>query len=135
MFIDADLTEWGTHFVTGLLGPLLADPAPSSSCEGSTTGVLDDGRAGQRTEGGRVTELVAKPLLAPRWPALSAVVQPLAGEWAVRRRPFERLGRAVGYGVELGRWSTPTGAAGLDAIAQVDLGERAHRISTSTTWA
>ncbi|MGH8859928.1 MAG: glucosyl-3-phosphoglycerate synthase [Jatrophihabitantaceae bacterium] len=123
VFIDADLTGWGTHFVTGLLGPLLASPA-TALVKGFYDRVLDDGSP--RPQGGRVTELVARPLLNLRRPELAAVVQPLAGEWAVRRSMFETLSIPVGYGVELAVLLDTVASAGLDAIAQVDLGERAH---------
>jgi len=73
-----------------------------------------------------VTELVARPLLNLHWPDLAAVVQPLAGEWAIRRTTFSRLSVPVGYGVELAVLLDVVAASGLDAVAQVDLGERAH---------
>ncbi len=126
VFVDADLTEWGTHFVTGLLGPLLTDPAVQL-VRGFYDRVLDDGTGRRSTEGGRVTELVARPLLARRWPELGAVVQPLAGEWAIRRSLFERLTVPTGYGVEFATLVDTAAARGLDAVAQVDLGSRAHR--------
>jgi glucosyl-3-phosphoglycerate synthase len=126
VFIDADLTEWGTHFVTGLLGPLLTQPAVQLA-RGFYDRILDEGDRPRSTEGGRVTELVARPLLASRWPALSAVVQPLAGEWAIRRSWFEQLHVPVGYGVEFATLVDTYAGPGLDAIAQVDLGSRAHR--------
>jgi glucosyl-3-phosphoglycerate synthase len=125
VFIDADLTEWGPHFVTGLLGPMLRD-ADVLLVKGYYDRVLDDGSPAHRPQGGRVTELVARPLLNLHWPTLSAVVQPLAGEWAVRRSAFEQLSVPVGYGVELAVLLDVYAAYGLDAIAQVDLGERAH---------
>jgi glucosyl-3-phosphoglycerate synthase len=125
VFIDADLTGWGPHFVTGLLGPLLTSPA-TALVKGFYDRVLDDGSAAAAPQGGRVTELVARPLLNLHWPALAAVVQPLAGEWAVRRDVFETLPVPVGYGVELAVLLDVVAAAGLDAVAQVDLGERAH---------
>lgn len=124
-FIDADLTEWGTHFITGLVAPLFAEP-DIQLVRGFYDRVLDDGR-GRSTEGGRVTELVARPLLAGRWPQLGAVVQPLAGEWAIRREHFARLSVPIGYGVEFATLVDTLALAGLDAIAQVDLGSRAHR--------
>jgi glucosyl-3-phosphoglycerate synthase len=70
---------------------------------------------------------MARPLLAARWPQLSAVVQPLAGEWAVRRSQFEQLAVPVGYGVEFATLIDTWSRHGLGAIAQVDLGRRAHR--------
>ncbi len=125
VFIDADLTEWGTHFVTGLLGPLLTDPSVKL-VRGFYDRVLDSGNE-PSLEGGRVTELVARPWLALHRPQLSRVVQPLAGEWAIRRSVFEKLSVPVGYGVELSTLLDVHASFGLDAIAQVDLGRRAHR--------
>jgi glucosyl-3-phosphoglycerate synthase len=85
---------------------------------------MDDGPT---TQGGRVTELVARPLLALYWPQLSALVQPLAGEWAARREHMAALPIPVGYGVELATVIDTVERLGLDALAQVDLGRRAHR--------
>ena len=78
-------------------------------------------------EGGRVTELVARPLIALEWPELGWLVQPLAGEWAVRRDLFERLYVPTGYAVELAALIDTQRLLGTHAIAQVDLGRRAHR--------
>ncbi len=126
VFIDADLTGWGTHFVTGLLGPLLTN-SDAALVKGFYDRVLDDGSSGPVTpQGGRVTELVARPLLNLHWPALASVVQPLAGEWAIRRSVFEKLSVPVGYGVELAVLLDVVTSHGLDAVAQVDLGARAH---------
>lgn len=126
VFVDADLTEWGPHFVTGLVGPLLHQP-DVLLVKGFYDRLLDVAPGTVSSEGGRVTELVARPLLAARWPQLSAVVQPLAGEWAIRRSLFERLSVPVGYGVEFATLVDTWLAHGLDAIAQVDLGRRGHR--------
>lgn len=125
VFVDADLTDWGTHFVTGLVGPMLADDA-TLLVKGFYDRVLDLG-IGVSAEGGRVTELVARPLLATHWPELAGVVQPLAGEWAIRRSLFASLPVPVGYGVELATLLDTATRHGIDAIAQVDLGHRAHR--------
>ena len=126
VFVDADLTGWGTHFVTGLAGPILADPGVAL-VKGFYDRVLDDGSSGPVTpQGGRVTELVARPLLDLYRPELAAVVQPLAGEWAIRRSVFERLAIPTGYGVELAVLLDVAATYGLDAVAQVDLGARAH---------
>jgi glucosyl-3-phosphoglycerate synthase len=126
VFVDADLTQWGPHFVTGLLGPLLADPGVHL-VKGFYDRVRTEEDGSVSTEGGRVTELVARPLLSLWWPHLAAVVQPLAGEWAARRALMESLPIPVGYGVELSTLLDTTVRHGLDALAQVDLGSRAHR--------
>lgn len=126
VFIDADLTEWDTHFVSGLLGPLLTHPDVQLS-RGFYDRMISETGGARATEGGRVTELMARPLLASRWPELGAVVQPLAGEWAIRRSWFEQLSVPVGYGVEFSTLVDTYAGLGLDAIAQVDLGSRDHR--------
>ncbi len=125
VFVDADLTHFGPHFVTGLLGPLLADPQVLL-VKGFYDRILDLGDD-PTPDGGRVTELVARPLLNLWWPDLARVVQPLAGEWAVRRRVLESVWIPTGYGVELATLLDTCSIAGLDAVAQVDLGSRAHR--------
>lgn len=130
VFVDADLTHWGPHFVTGLLGPLLADPQVllvKGFYDRLYTG--SDGSAS--ADGGRVTELVARPLLSLWWPELAGVVQPLAGEWAARRELMESLPVPVGYGVELAVLLDTAREHGLDSVAQVDLGSRGHRHQAS----
>lgn len=122
VFMDADLLDWDTHFVPGLLGPLLTRPEVSL-----VKGFYERPGAEGPYEGGRVTELVARPLVALLFPPLAGVVQPLAGEWAVRRSLFETLSVPTGYAVELAALVDTWRAHGLDAIAQVDLGRRAHR--------
>ena len=125
VFIDGDLTEWGPHFVTGLVGPLLFD-AQVMLVKGFYDRILDDGSGSHAPQGGRVTELVARPLLSLYWPELTRVVQPLGGEWAIRRNVLESLSVPVGYGVEIATLLDVYRLHGLDAVAQVDLGERAH---------
>ena len=126
VFLDADLIEWGTHFVPGLLGPLLAEPDVTLVKAVYDRPLL--GAGGREVEsGGRVTELVARPLLALHWPELAPLVQPLAGEWAVRRSAFETYAVPCGYGVEIAALVDTATRAGASAIAQVDLGRRAHR--------
>ena len=126
VFIDADLTQWGPHFVTGLVGPLLADPGVQL-VKGFYARVRTELDGSVSTEGGRVTELVARPVLSLWWPHLTGVIQPLAGEWAARRALMESLSIPVGYGVELATLLDTVSRHGLDAVAQVDLGSRAHR--------
>jgi glucosyl-3-phosphoglycerate synthase len=126
VFVDADLTSWGPHFVTGLVGPLLSEPGVRL-VKGFYTRVRTETDGSTSTEGGRVTELVARPLISMWWPELAGVVQPLAGEWAARRELMETLPIPVGYGVELATLMDTVARHGLDAVAQVDLGSRAHR--------
>ena len=126
VFIDADLTRWGPHFVTGLLGPLLADDEVLL-VKGHYERTRTESDGSTSTEGGRVTELVARPLISLWWPQLAGVVQPLAGEWAARRTLMESLPIPVGYGVELAVLIDTAARHGLRALAQVDLGARAHR--------
>ncbi len=122
VYVDADLTDFRPHFVTGLLGPLLHDPATLMVKAFYDRPLLDVSAAG----GGRVTELLARPILNAYFPALSGVVQPLAGEYAARRSLLEALPFAAGYGVETGLLIDTFRAHGIDAIAQVDLGQRTH---------
>ncbi len=129
VFIDADLLDWDTHFVPGLLGPLLSD-ATVSLTKGFYERPLLDGSPSETDaafEGGRVTELVARPLIALCFPELSGLVQPLAGEWAIRRSLLGSLSVPTGYAVELAVLVDTIGRLGLDAVAQVDLGRRTHR--------
>jgi glucosyl-3-phosphoglycerate synthase len=126
VFVDADLTSWGPHFVSGLVGPLLGAPEVQL-VKGFYTRVRTETDGSTSTEGGRVTELVARPLISLWWPELTGVVQPLAGEWAARRSLMESLPIPVGYGVELATLMDTAARYGLDAVAQVDLGSRAHR--------
>lgn len=121
VFIDADLREFRTSFVTGLLGPLFADPVVAY-----VKGCYDRPLQNVQSGGGRVTELVARPLLNLHWPLLAGFVQPLAGEYAGRRSVLERVPFVTGYGVELGLLIDLLDLAGLDALAQVDLGRRVH---------
>jgi glucosyl-3-phosphoglycerate synthase len=126
VFMDADLLDWDTHFVPGLLGPLLTRPDVDLVKGFYERPLVTDGEV-RPMEGGRVTELVARPLIALTRPQLGALVQPLAGEWAIRRSLFERLHVPTGYAVELAALLDTETLLGLDAIAQVDLGVRAHR--------
>lgn len=121
-FVDADLRDFSADFVSGIVGPLLTDP------DLQLVKAMYDRPLGDSPEGGgRVTELVARPLLNLHWPQLAGFVQPLGGEYAARRELLERLPFPVGYGVELGLLVDALGLAGLDALAQVDVGVRRHR--------
>ncbi|WP_185007904.1 glucosyl-3-phosphoglycerate synthase [Streptomyces sp. AK010] len=121
-FIDADLRDFSSDFVSGIVGPLLTDPDVDL-----VKAMYDRPLAGAAGQGGRVTELMARPLLNMHWPQLAGFVQPLGGEYAARRSLLEQLPFPVGYGVELGMLVDALHLAGLDALAQVDVGVRKHR--------
>lgn len=121
-FIDADLKEFSSDFVSGIVGPLLTNPEVDL-----VKGMYDRPLGGAAGQGGRVTELMARPLLNMHWPQLAGFVQPLGGEYAARRSLLEQLPFPVGYGVELGMLVDALHLVGLDALAQVDVGVRKHR--------
>jgi glucosyl-3-phosphoglycerate synthase len=122
VFCDADVRDFSDHFVAGLLGPLLLDPRA-----GFVKGYYRRPVDGADRGGGRVTELVARPLLALLFPELASIVQPLAGEFAARRDVLEQVPFVGGYGVDLALLIDVASRFGLDSLAQVDLGSRVHR--------
>ncbi|MFW5471207.1 glucosyl-3-phosphoglycerate synthase [Knoellia sp. CPCC 206435] len=126
VFVDADLVDWGTHFVTGLLGPLLVDERVHLVKAVYDRPMIDaEGR--EEETGGRVTELVARPWLALHRPELAGTVQPLSGEWAIRRTALASYSVPVGYGIEIAALIDTADTFGVEGIAQVDLGRRTHR--------
>ncbi|MFD0279928.1 glucosyl-3-phosphoglycerate synthase [Kitasatospora sp. NPDC127111] len=125
-FVDADLREFDPAFVSGIVGPLLTEP-DIQLVKAMYDRPLETDGAVVPAGGGRVTELVARPLLNLHWPELAGFVQPLGGEYAARRSLLERLPFPTGYGVELGLLVDALETAGLDALAQVDVGVRHHR--------
>jgi glucosyl-3-phosphoglycerate synthase len=122
VYLDGDVESFGAHYVTGLLAPLLFDP-DVLLVKGSYTRPLGEDPSG----GGRVTELVAKPLISLLFGELSGVDQPLAGETALRGGVLDEIELAGGYGVEMGLLVDVWRRWGTRAITQVELGERRHR--------
>lgn len=122
-FVDADSEGFDARFALGLLGPLLTDPGVAF-VKGAYRRPLHVGAEVVPEGGGRVTELLARPLLNLHVPELAGIVQPLAGEFAARRALLEALPFPVGYGVEIALLIDAYRDAGLDALAQVDLGVR-----------
>jgi glucosyl-3-phosphoglycerate synthase len=125
-FLDTDTEDFHAGFVTGLLGPLITDPEVAF-VKGAFRRPMRVGDTVVPDGGGRVTELVARPLLNLHLPDLAGFLQPLAGEVAARRELLERLPFPVGYGVEIAMLIDAYREAGLDALAQVDLGTRQNR--------
>jgi len=122
VWCDADVLNFGPHFVTRLLEPLLTDPEI-----GFVKSYYRRPLLSEPVGGGRVTELMARPLLCSLFPHLAHFVQPLSGEYAGRRALLEEVPFVMGYGVELGLLFDLAERFGLDAIVQRDLGVREHR--------
>jgi glucosyl-3-phosphoglycerate synthase len=124
VWVDADIVDFDPAFLVGMLGPLLTDPTIDF-----VKGHYHRPETGD-VGGGRVTELLARPLLAQYFPDLSVVAQPLAGEYAGRRSLLEQLPFVVGYGVDVALLIDAARTVGTDHVAQVDLGVRHHRNRT-----
>jgi glucosyl-3-phosphoglycerate synthase len=125
VYLDSDTREFSPHFATGMLGPLI--------CEGDVQFVkgyfrrpfLSEDGSERPADGGRVTELTARPLLSAFYPELAGFVQPLAGEVAARRETFDLLPFATGYAIETSMLLHARDLlGGTDGMAQVDLDVR-----------
>ncbi len=125
-WIDTDIINIHPRFVYGIIGPLLLNHN-IKLVKGFYRRPLRVGGKTQAGGGGRVTELAARPLLNLFYPELSGIVQPLSGEYAVRREAIEKVAFFSGYGVETGLLIDVFEQFGLRSIAQVDLLERIHR--------
>jgi glycosyltransferase involved in cell wall biosynthesis len=125
VWVDTDITNISPRFVYGLLGPLLKHP-PIQYVKGFYQRPIEVGGELQAYGGGRVTELVARPLFNLFYPELSGVIQPLSGEYAGRRAALEQAPFFSGYGVETGLLVDLHERFGLESIAQSDLEVRVH---------
>lgn len=125
-FIDTDIRNPDPRFVWGIVAPLLLDDGVDF-VKAFYDRPIEVGGTLQPSGGGRVTELMARPLINLFWPALAGLVQPLSGEYAGRREVLEQVPFFTGYGVEIGLLIDILALRGADAIAQVDVGRRVHR--------
>ncbi len=126
VWLDSDIRNINMRFVYGLVGPLLHYPG-IQLVKGFYQRPISEGlKRRQKTGGGRVTELVARPLLSLFYPELSALIQPLSGEYAGRRSMLESIPFFTGYGVEIGMIIDVLKRGGMEALAQTDLVERIH---------
>jgi len=126
VYIDADIKNIHPRFVYGLVAPLIYRPEihyvkafydrPLASSQGS-----------RPSGGGRVTEILIRPLFSLFFPELTALIQPLSGEYAVRREVLDKIPFPIGYGVETSHLIDVYHRWGLQAIAQTDLDRRVHR--------
>jgi glucosyl-3-phosphoglycerate synthase len=125
VYVDADSSDFGPHFVERLAEPV--ERAGAQFVKGHYRRPFKAGDSVEPEGGGRVTELTAKPLLAAFYPELSAIRQPLAGEIAGRRDLLMRLPFSTGYAVEIAMLIDAWKEVGIDAIAQADLDVRQNR--------
>ncbi|MBC7230733.1 MAG: glucosyl-3-phosphoglycerate synthase [Actinobacteria bacterium] len=126
IWMDSDIRNFHPRFVTGLLGPLLTRP-DVRFVKGYYQRPIKAEHRLLPTGGGRVTELVARPLLSLFFPELSALIQPLSGEYGGEREVLESIPFFSGYGVEIGMLMDIHSRYGMGVIGQVDLVERQHR--------
>ena len=126
-WIDTDIRNIHPRFVYGLIGPFLKDQRVQFVKGFYKRPIRGPGGVLQSTGGGRVTELMARPMMNLFYPELSGLIQPLAGEQAGRRAVLEQLPFFTGYGVETGLLIDLLLQYGLRAIGQVDLKRRVHR--------
>ena len=127
VYIDADTRDFDERFLLGMLGPLFERPEIEFVKGAFRRPFEVDGAAPVADGGGRVTELMARPLLNLHAPELAVFAQPLAGETAARRPLLESLPYPVGYGVEIAMMIDVVARVGVEAMAQVDLGTRQNR--------
>jgi glucosyl-3-phosphoglycerate synthase len=126
VWVDADISNIAPKFVYGLIGPLLEDDE-TAYVKAFYERPIRSSKGISSTGGGRVTEILVRPLFSYFYPQLARLIQPLSGEYAGRRSLLERLSFSVGYGVELGHLIDILQLSGIEALAQVDLDLRIHR--------
>jgi glucosyl-3-phosphoglycerate synthase len=128
VYLDSDTRDFSPHFATGMLGPLLCEEGIQFVKGHFQRPFLTPQGEARQGDGGRVTELTARPLLSAFYPELAAFVQPLAGEVAGRRSFFEQLPFACGYAIETSMLLHARDALrGTEGMAQVDLDVRHNR--------
>jgi len=125
-YIDGDITNYHSGFITGLVGPLLTDSS-IDYVKAYYERPLDRGESTLASGGGRVSEILIRPLISLFYPELSQVLQPLAGEYAARKSLLESLAFPTGYGVEIAHLIDLANMGKLSNIAQTDLVKRNHR--------
>lgn len=125
-YIDGDISNFHSGFITGLVGPLLADPA-IEYVKAYYERPLDRGESTLASGGGRVSEILIRPLISLFYPELCKILQPLSGEYAARKSLLESLTFPTGYGIEIAHLIDLAKVGKLPNIAQTDLVKRIHR--------
>ena len=123
VYLDSDTRDFSAHFATGMLGPLICEQGVEF-VKGFFRRPFTDEDGERPFDGGRVTELTARPLLSAFYPELAGFVQPLAGEVAARRATFDNLPFATGYAIETSMLLHARDLVGIEWMAQVDLDVR-----------
>jgi nucleotide-binding universal stress UspA family protein len=126
VWADTDVRNWHPRMVYGTLGPLLHEPR-LQYVKGYYQRPIVEGGVLKEGGGGRVTELVARPLINLFYPELSGMIQPLSGEYAGRRALLEAIPFFTGYAVEIGHLIDAAERLGIEGLGQVDLERRVHR--------
>jgi glucosyl-3-phosphoglycerate synthase len=126
VYVDADITNIHARFVYGLVAPLLYQPE-TQYVKAFYDRPLAFSQGIRPSGGGRVTEILTRPLFSLFFPELTALMQPLSGEYAVRRKVLEEIAFPIGYGVEISHLIDVYTKWGLYAFAQTDLDKRVHR--------
>jgi len=126
IYVDTDIKNIHPRFVYGLLGPLITDTQVHYVKAFYDRPLAFSGGL-RPTGGGRVTEILIRPLFSLFFPELTAILQPLSGEYAGRRSILEKIPFPVGYGIETAMLIDIYEQLGLSAFAQCDLDRRVHR--------
>ncbi|HSM74610.1 MAG TPA: glucosyl-3-phosphoglycerate synthase [Desulfobacterales bacterium] len=127
VYLDADIKNIHHRFAYGLIGPLLMSDTIKYSKAFYDRPIATGKNKIRPTGGGRVTELVIRPLFSLFFPELTQIMQPLSGEYAGYREVFEEIPFPIGYAVETTMILDIFKQRGLAVMAQVDLEKRIHR--------
>lgn len=126
IYVDADISNIHPRFVYGIVGPLIINES-IKYCKAFYDRPITYSSGVRASGGGRVTEILIRPLFSLFFPELTSLIQPLSGEFAVRREVLEKIPFPIGYGVETAHILDVYQEWGLEAFAQCDLDQRIHR--------
>ncbi len=126
VYVDADIKNIHPRFVYGIVAPLLIKPT-IQYCKAFYDRPITYSSGIRASGGGRVTEILIRPLFSLFFPELASLIQPLSGEFAVRRKVLEKIPFPIGYGVETAHILDVYQEWGLEAFGQCDLDQRIHR--------
>lgn len=131
VYVDADIKNIHPRFVYGIVAPLILN-STIKYCKAFYDRPITYSTGVRTSGGGRVTEILIRPLFSLFFPELTSLIQPLSGEFAVRREVLEKIPFPIGYGVETAHILDVYQEWGLDAFAQCDLDQRVHRNQSTT---